>query len=1462
MGSSISGLVSDNSAQEASHDVVGEGDTSAQNDTIPFVEHSQPNTSEASEMKDVESSTVPSNHEQPYEDRKKTSKPSQANDNQVAEELSADGSDQKEEITQVKPRKSASRKAVPNKLNIDPTNGNKDADETGSSLPKQSLNSSKSLKSAERPASACVKWDEIDWESLGADSDPLNINLDSLMNRKKQKTNKALTDSNGTTEISHEQINTVPMETQQNSDIKTKDGKGETTSSESASNVLENSGTSGRSVPNLSEENATLGDKDLDTPAAATNTDGGDQGGPTNKENMPIGSGQETETKSLATPATRTDPNEGYNEDMSHSAGPSAGAPAGEDLGSEKRQYSADRPASARIDRESLDASSNPLSLNGNDQKSETSEKMEQSSEGQAELVMKPVENSASKDAESIPAKMEGRVKATGGMLTEISKATEHAKSGQDCGIRHVSLVENFDQSLAEKDQVKIDLELVFESAPAVDKHSPKRETGRSPPSPQDYRSENLACGEPKDVNTSRTTHTTEQKLEFSPPLPRGEYTVDWKNLNEFSDPSGGKLTKSLPKDSEDKSSPGTDGAEDQDSKYSNKKTGKTSQKKTTLRTDNKDPNIQNPETETTVEKVSDTAPRADEKNLLEQTTLSPPLPGGEYKIDFDNLDEYSDPFGGKMTNKVAKPSAPKSNDPGKESKDQKIDEASGSSKIGSAPKAKKMQEESENPTTENPVQEKSNTGSTNDAEKPGEQTELSPPLPRGEYKLDFDNLDEYSDPFGGKVINMMTRPSVPKPKDVGEESKSPRDDKSSKPRKVEGTPKEKGKQSKTNNRESENPVKEKINTALTNDAKKSEEQTVESPPLPRGEYKLDFDNLDEYSDPFGGKVTNTMTKPSVPKPKDVGEGAKSPRDDKSSNSTKVEGAPKGKAKQPNTKNPKTETESADQEKTNIDSTNDAEKSEEQTVESPPLPRGEYKLDFDNLDEYSDPFGGKVTSTTTNPSVPKSEDVSEETEAERGDKTSKSTKVEGAPKGKAKQPNTKNPKSGTPVQSQSNLASTNGAERSEEQTELSPPLPRGEYKIDFDNLDEYSDPFGGKVTNTMTKPSMAKFKDVGEETKSSRDDKSSKSAKVESAPKGKAKQPNTKNPKTEAESALQEKCNKTSTIGVERSEEQTELSPPLPRGEYKIDFDNLDEYSDPFGGKVTNTTTKPSVAKFKDVGEETKSPRDDKSSKSAKVESAPKGKAKQPNTTKRTPELLATNTTGSSQKERLKNATMDDRPLKGGGAYNIDWDAVNEMADPFDKDSSTAPTKAPVKVDSKGDCPADSPNAVNRSPAKSGFKPATPVRTSSVPKPPTSVPPSDQSSPMRNGTGPAANSTGNSSAQNGFSHEEEDLPSKPTLSGNTAPTNPDWPDATQVSEPSDTSYTQPTPGDQAVHPNQVLTKIDSSTRPASPAQPLLHRPSMDDELDSSARFDTPVTESEVMALRKERDELVKTIDEM
>ncbi|KER23196.1 hypothetical protein T265_08886 [Opisthorchis viverrini] len=102
------------------------------------------------------------------------------------------------------------------------------------------------------------------------------------------------------------------------------------------------------------------------------------------------------------------------------------------------------------------------------------------------------------------------------------------------------------------------------------------------------------------------------------------------------------------------------------------------------------------------------------------------------------------------------------------------------------------------------------------------------------------------------------------------------------------------------------------------------------------------------------------------------------------------------------------------------------------------------------------------------------------------------------------------------------------------------------------------------------------------------------------------------------------------------------------------------------------------------------------------------------------------------------------------------------MAYPFGKEFPTAPTKVPVKVDSKGKCQADSPNAVVRSPTKYVFKPATPVSIGSVPKPPGSVPPSDQSSPMQNGIGFEADSTGNFSAQNGFSYEEEDLTSKPT----------------------------------------------------------------------------------------------------
>ncbi|GAA49851.1 hypothetical protein CLF_103678, partial [Clonorchis sinensis] len=1309
-----------------------------------------------------------------------------------------------------------------------------------------------------------------------------------------------------------------------------------------------------RSVFNPPEENAAFAGKELDTPGAAINTDGGDQSGTTNKENMPISSGQETETESRATPATRTEPNQSNNDDLSHSAGPSAGSPAGETVGSEKRQYSSDRPASARIDWdridwESLDASSNPFSLSSNVQKSETSEKMEQSSGGQAELVTKPVENSATEEAESLLTKTESRVKATGGILTKISIDTEHEKSGQGCGIQNVSSAEHFDQSLAEKDKVKIDSELVLEGEDNIDPlgskvvnaepktlnyeantvENEKRSDlenmaaiGTTIPHTDihtvpvedkehknaDYPNENPACREPEDASTSGTTNTTEQRSEFSPPLPRG----DWKNSDEFSDTSGGKVTKSLPKDSEDMPSPGTDGAEDQGGKYSNEKTGKTSQRKTNSKTDNKDPSTQKPETET--ENVNDTASRADERKSLDQTALSPPLPGGEYEIDFDNLDEYSDPFGGKITNKMAKPSAPKSNDPGKESKDQHTDKTSGPSEMGNAPKARKMQEKSENPTLENPVQEKSNAGSTNDAEKSEEQTVVSPPLPRGEYKLDFDNLDEYSDPFGGKVTNTMTRPSVSKPKDGGEETKSPREDKSSKPTKVESAPKGKAKQPKTNNRKSESPMQEEITTTSTTDDKKTEEQTELSPPLPRGEYKLDFDNLDEYSDPFGGKLTNTNAKPSVPKSKDVDEEMKSPRDDHSSKSTKVEDALKGKAKQPNTnlvyKGSVENDFALSPRRTVLTSTslpfehscicpdaiiptrvysvqvnsimpsnfqfyvvhvNTLKKSEEQIELSPPLPRGEYKIDFDNLDEYSDPFGGKVTNTTKKSSVVKSKEVGDEMETQRGDKSSKSAKVEGAPKGKQpKQPNTKkeddrsnagsvnmnkihisqNPTTKSvqldgdarqhlqqtlvpaitrnktfttllikekeavsrpkkdetivilPVYKGSlavitnivrarlndtiayrctekykaenlqeaqkelekskrsskyhkkkhwnmrasnsvSLASTGYGksypeeqldkrcseknsrriswksmrlqeacipinqshertlntlrnlyklrQKSEEQIALSPPLPRGEYKLDFDNLDEYSDPFGGKVTNTMTRPSVSKPKDGGEETNSPRDDKSSKSTKVESAPKGKAKQPKTKTPsqpsvvlksnitvglvdigkrvhksdyhlepantfmldwfatqrerrpknsKTESESAVQEKSKTTSTIGVEKSEEQTVVSPPLPRGEYKLDFDNLDEYSDPFGGKVTSTMTRPSVSKPKDGGEETNSPRDDKSSKSTKVESAPKGKAKQPNTTNRTPEVLAANKTGSSPKERLEFTSL------------------------------------------------------------------------------------------------------------------------------------------------------------------------------------------------------------------------------
>ncbi|VDP85524.1 unnamed protein product [Echinostoma caproni] len=63
-------------------------------------------------------------------------------------------------------------------------------------------------------------------------------------------------------------------------------------------------------------------------------------------------------------------------------------------------------------------------------------------------------------------------------------------------------------------------------------------------------------------------------------------------------------------------------------------------------------------------------------------------------------------------------------------------------------------------------------------------------------------------------------------------------------------------------------------------------------------------------------------------------------------------------------------------------------------------------------------------------------------------------------------------------------------------------------------------------------------------------------------------------------------------------------------------------------------------------------------------------------------------------------------------------------------------------------------------------------------------------------------------------------------------------------------------------PQPPLTRIDSSTRPASPAHAsvLWNRPNMDGEPVQSNGV--TVTEDEVTALRKERDELVTTIDEM
>ncbi|KAA3675491.1 uncharacterized protein DEA37_0012669, partial [Paragonimus westermani] len=236
----------------------------------------------------------------------------------------------------------------------------------------------------------------------------------------------------------------------------------------------------------------------------------------------------------------------------------------------------------------------------------------------------------------------------------------------------------------------------------------------------------------------------------------------------------------------------------------------------------------------------------------------------------------------------------------------------------------------------------------------------------------------------------------------------------------------------------------------------------------------------------------------------------------------------------------------------------------------------------------------------------------------------------------------------------------------------------------------------------------------------------------------------------------------------------------------------------------------------------------------------------------------------------LQDAPMDYQPLTSQEAYDINWDELGPSSDPFGKSGPKLPPKSPSKVPSRGSGPNDDfCNNQSHSPVKLPSKSnASPSASSTNPK--KQPMPLDESC-LPNGNGVPLGSAGTAADHNG-------IPQTTSSSNPGAPPSPsELAEALELvarvsnlhsggDEPDDRKPlvdTETHPSTLTVQPNQNFVRIDSSTRPASPAQSgPLSRPSMDGESNNGSKTSAPVTADEVSALRQERDELMKTIDEM
>ncbi|KAH8871596.1 Transforming acidic coiled-coil-containing protein 1 [Schistosoma japonicum] len=269
---------------------------------------------------------------------------------------------------------------------------------------------------------------------------------------------------------------------------------------------------------------------------------------------------------------------------------------------------------------------------------------------------------------------------------------------------------------------------------------------------------------------------------------------------------------------------------------------------------------------------------------------------------------------------------------------------------------------------------------------------------------------------------------------------------------------------------------------------------------------------------------------------------------------------------------------------------------------------------------------------------------------------------------------------------------------------------------------------------------------------------------------------------------------------------------------------------------------------------------------------------------------------------------MDDRPVTGGGGYKINWDEIDEMSNPFGTGNKGLPAKSQPKTVNKPSAQGDRPNdsirqqvnvSADQDPDKLSIK--FPQKPQLISKAPSNSNTSTEANQSQNNLSSVVSPTVMNGHDTTKDIQSENVPQcngetlEPKISQsfpspeeicealqNVIDLQPDDDNSLEVIQDHfDECY--PT-SDELVENNvdngnvipEVMqsSRIDSSTRPASPAQsgmlnksetPLVNGKEncqLPPQHPFKSSRDSKSNDTELIALRKERDQLLTTIEEM